>query len=184
MLRQSESCGRSNRREPPKRLRCHGLVLCALALPACGTTGGSPSFDDYNPSSELARAAISASLLAWRDGHPRGPASALGRVVEVSDSERDPKRPLRSFAILGPVGIEDRPGFAVRLDLANPDESLEARYVVVGRNPVWVFRREDYERISHWEHKMEKDESGDGTDEPPATEPVVPPTVPSDPPHE
>jgi hypothetical protein len=28
------------------------------------------------------------------------------------------------------------------------------RYNVLGRDPIWVFRLEDYEMISHWEHPM------------------------------
>ncbi len=29
------------------------------------------------------------------------------------------------------------------------------RFLVVGIDPILVFRQEDYELISHWEHKMD-----------------------------
>ena len=44
--------------------------------------------------------------------------------------------------------------FAVRLSLENPPEVQVVRYLVVGNDPLWVFRQEDYEMISHWEHPM------------------------------
>lgn len=126
-----------------------------IALAGCGGFTAGSRTDSFVPSPELARAALDASLTAWQAGKPTGPASALGTRVEVSDSERDPARPLRRFAILGPIGTDDQRGFAVRLAFDNPPETRVTRYLVVGTNPVWVFRQEDYERISHWEHAMD-----------------------------
>jgi hypothetical protein len=108
----------------------------------------------YVPSPELAAAALDASLRAWRDGQPAGPVRAQGRSVEVSDSERLSGRRLKAYAILGPIGLEGPRGFAVRLALDAPPEESTVRYLVVGLDPIWVFRQEDYERISHWEHKV------------------------------
>jgi hypothetical protein len=138
----------------------------------------------YVPEPELARSALSASLRAWRDGHPAGPASVAGVAVEVSDSGRDPARPLREFHILGPIGTDQRRCFAVRLSFDDPADERTERYLVMGRNPIWVFRQDDYDRISHWEHKME-DEAREDDDAPDSTHEALhahdPP--PSDVPH-
>jgi hypothetical protein len=52
--------------------------------------------------------------------------------------------------------------FAVRLILGEPREIVATRYLVLGLDPLWVFRQEDFERMLHWEHKM------DGTAGPPS----------------
>jgi hypothetical protein len=136
-------------------------LLAALAA-GCGTSGGNRSPDAFVPPVETARSALEASLRAWRGGHPAGPAEASGTRVEVWDSERDPARPLKSFEILGPVDADRARGFAVRLAFDGPPEEEVVRYLVLGQDPLWVFRQEDYERISHWEHKMEEvDEAED-----------------------
>jgi hypothetical protein len=44
--------------------------------------------------------------------------------------------------------------FTVKLTLEDPATELKARYVVVGIDPVWVFRQEDYDMLSHWDHPM------------------------------
>jgi hypothetical protein len=60
-----------------------------------------------------------------------------------------------SFQILAQSDIENARQFTVRLNFEH--EPLLVRYNIVGRQPVWVFRQEDYEMISHWEHKMEEE---------------------------
>lgn len=52
-----------------------------------------------------------------------------------------------------PIG-KARP-FAVRLVLDKPSETVATRYLVMGQDPLWVFRQEDFERMLHWEHKMD-----------------------------
>jgi hypothetical protein len=153
-------------------------VLLLIVVSGCNDpTQSGVGPEAFVPTPELARAALSASLQSWRDGRPRGPvtvnAPALAVTVEVSDSYRSPDRPLQAFEILGPVGTSDVRGFAVRLSFDNPREEQVVRYLVVGKNPLWVFRQEDYERISHWEHKIKEDE-----------EPAIPPSPPpKSPPH-
>lgn len=144
-----------------------------LALPAtlalslfagCEPSGPRPAPDAFVPAPELARSALAASLQAWRDGRPTGPASVAGVAVEVSDSGRDPARPLRGFTILGPIGADDRRCFAVRLTFDDPAGERTERYLVMGRNPIWVFRQDDYDRISHWEHEVEDEAEEDAPD--------------------
>ena len=70
---------------------------------------------------------------------------------------------------VGPLGAVDnvRP-FAVRLLLDTPAETITTRYLVVGQDPLWVFRQEDYELILHWEHKMTDEERGSSPESPTA----------------
>lgn len=156
----------------PAAFRRVGAVL-ALVGAGCGGPGAASPGDAFTPSPGLARAALDASLAAWKAGRPAGPATAMGTRVEVSDSDRRPDRPPTDYEILGPIGAEGDPrGFAVRLTFADPPEQAVVRYLVIGRDPVWVFRREDYDRISHWEHRM--DPEADEAEAPPAQDHPTP----------
>jgi len=111
------------------------------------------------PEVGLARTSLATALDAWKAGRPAG-GGLLGEkpgvgVVDTLQAER----PLIDYEIQGALFPlpEARP-FAVRLTLGSPREVLPVRYVVLGEDPIWVFRLEDYELILHWEHKMTEDE--------------------------
>ena len=82
---------------------------------------------------------------------------------------------MRSFAILGESDAENVRQFTVRLQIEGEDAPRLVRYNLLGRDPVWVFRLEDYEMISHWEHPMNEDAppaaSGSAGGAPPARGP-------------
>ena len=52
--------------------------------------------------------------------------------------------------------------FAVKLDLSNPKESIKTEYIVVGIEPLSVFREEDYEMVMRWDHYMPAESSSTG----------------------
>ncbi len=130
-----------------------GLALTA-AIAGCGA--GADRDPPFLPSSPEARAAVERTLSAWRDARPPLPDSFDSPGVRFVDTTRRPGQALRDFQIVGERGEPNARQFTVRLTLDPPaDESTTlVRYNVFGRNPVWVFRLEDYERISHWEHEM------------------------------
>jgi hypothetical protein len=139
------------------------IAILAVVLNGCDAPTPAERTDVFRPEADLAEAALKASLQAWREGRVGGPASALSRKVEVSDSYRSAGRPLKAYQVLGAVGSDEIRSFAVRLSFENPPEDEVVRYVVIGNDPLWVFRQEDFERIAHWEHKM-KEESEAGSD--------------------
>ena len=49
--------------------------------------------------------------------------------------------------------------FTVKLECENPTGRRTARYVVVGIDPLWVFRQEDFDKMAHWEMDMTHDEA-------------------------
>ena len=148
-------------RTPAKR----EVVLLALVLmTGVALTSGCRDEPDLMvpPPIELSRSSLAKALEAWKAGSPAG-GKLLGSspgigVVDTLQAERR----LIDFEIVGPLFAlpEARP-FAVRLTVDSPREVLPVRYVVLGRDPIWVFRQEDYELILHWEHKMPKDDSKD-----------------------
>ena len=42
----------------------------------------------------------------------------------------------------------------MKLKLSNPTAEKRERYVIVGIDPLWIFRQEDYDLLLHWEHQM------------------------------
>jgi hypothetical protein len=59
-----------------------------------------------------------------------------------------------SFKILGQTEVKNARHFTVRLNLQGEESPELVKYHVVGRDPVWVFRLDDYNMLSHWEHDM------------------------------
>lgn len=130
------------------------LVVClVLSYSGCRAR----SAEDFVPSADLARSAMAASLEAWQSG--RSQVAPIGGSeaqisVELVDNFRAPGRALVGFEILGEAPATNARGFVVRLKLTNPPEELKCRYVVLGIDPLWVFRQEDYDMLAHWDHAM------------------------------
>jgi hypothetical protein len=150
--------------------RLAAILLLAIAA-GCRT---SDEDGPFVPSPAVAAGAVGKALDAWVAGRPAS-VGPEGKPPEIGlvDSDRIGGRTLRGYEILGPIDLGIGRGFTVRLDLepTGPDDSPETvvRYVVFGQGPVWVFRLEDYERIAHWEHKMDPDEEGEPAPAEPAT---------------
>jgi hypothetical protein len=151
---------RTSGRPPSSRpLRWLGSLTCWVMVAAgpagCNGWNASPTSPGYLPGWAEARQSLESALSAWRDAPSPLPDSFDSPAVIFVDQQRRPGQRLRSFAILGQSEVENARQFTVRLHLDQEESPLLVRYNVVGRNPVWVFRLEDYERISHWEHPMD-----------------------------
>jgi hypothetical protein len=157
-------------------IRLTFVALFAAGLAGCQAQPGEAEQIRLVPSTEKARSALAAALSAWKEGRLGTSISSTNPKVEVVDSYRKPERALKAFEILGPIEVERARCFAVKLSIANPDEEQVVRYLVFGEDPIWVFRQEDFERLSHWEHKMEEAEPGKPPPEPQAPSgPEAPP---------
>ncbi len=141
-------------RKDQRRTRIAVLVASVCAF-GCDR-GPSRSLDA--PDEAPALKALQLSLASWQGGR-RDSGGLIGEepAVGVVDSLR-PDRPLISFEVFEPSRADGTARvFAVRLQLGEPSEEIHTRYQVVGRDPLWVFRQEDYDLILHWEHKMPAD---------------------------
>jgi hypothetical protein len=134
-------------------MRKFDTMVWITCLPfVLGGCGGQPKpvegYERFIPEPAIARKTLAAMLDEWRDG--RDPTT-----VNVVDKHRLPGQRLVRHEILGEVATDGARGFAVRLTLENPNEEPVVRYFVIGVDPIWVFRQEDFELISHWMHPME-----------------------------
>ena len=139
----------------PRRV---GVWFLPLLMLGCGLRDRRPSEPSYLPDPAAARRAVEAALEAWRNADPSAPTPDPPGVKFV-DQHRKPGRRLLQFQVLGEVAVENARQFTARLELDGEPEPVLVRYIVFGIRPTWVFRLEDYELISHWEHKMDEPEA-------------------------
>jgi hypothetical protein len=104
--------------------------------------------EDFTPAADNARRALEAALKYWQEGHPPGTVPGTAPVVEVIDTKWKGGQKLQTFEILQ----EETPGpgpryFTVRI---TPPRGApqEVRYVIVGIDPIWVYREADYKKIA------------------------------------
>ena len=134
------------------------ILLAGTCVLLVGCGGRTTSSILSVPDTKEARAALDASLAVWRDRLEPDP-GLIGThpTIGTVDTQRFQLR-LAEYEILGPLAVQDRARpFAVRLVFTGNPQPVETRYLVIGKDPLWVFSRADYERILHWEHPMEAD---------------------------
>jgi hypothetical protein len=141
-------------------VRCLAAAVLAACCAGCGKD---TSFERYTPSEARARQALEAALTTWKQGESPGHIELSPGAVELVDTGRQPGQRLRDFTILGEVPGDASRCFAVRLQLDDPPEEKRMRFVVVGLDPVWVFRYQDFEILTHWGQCVEEDKSRDST---------------------
>ena len=136
-------------------------VAAALLLLAAGCREPAADPARFYPPRDRAQAALETALTGWQQGAVAGTVpGATDPVIQFVDSHHPSGQRLRGYTILGLAPGDGPRVFTVRLTVDGSSEGVRARYVVFGVDPVWVFRHEDYEMMSHWDHPMTKDGSG------------------------
>jgi hypothetical protein len=133
----------------------HGVRVfsCTVGIFALGAVCGCGSSNArYEPSADQARTALEAALKTWVAGQPASAVEATP-AVRVVDSGWQNGQQLASFEVLSEKdGDDGAKEFTVRLTLKGTSkkpkaEGKDVRYVVHGRDPVWVYNAEDYRRV-------------------------------------
>jgi hypothetical protein len=106
------------------------------------------------PPVDKARSVLETALKAWQADGGVGALPNTQPVIFVSDCSRKPGQKLDQFEILGEAPGDSPRCFAVRLVLANPREELTTRYIILGIDPIQVYRHEDFEMLLHWDHAV------------------------------
>jgi len=127
------------------------VLLIALTCVGCSSHQRA---EDFVPAEAAARRALEVYLEAWQRGHGAVEVPNTSPRVMGADSLHATGRKLERFTVVGPTPSEAPRCFAVRLNLGSPTEEVRERYVVVGLDPIWVFRYPDYEMLMHWDHPM------------------------------
>jgi len=119
-------------------------ALACLLLLATGCGGGQRSEKDYLPAEQKARAALETALGAWQNGQPIGQIAGADGAVQVVDSEWKAGKKLAGYQVLKAEPENGPPRFAVKIQVQGARER-EVRYVVMGIDPLWVYREDDYQ---------------------------------------
>ena len=132
-------------------------VVGALALGAllAASSGCESDKARYAPTMDLARKSLEAALTAWREGRPIGALEGDTPPVRVVDSSWRSGEKIETFQVLGEGDADGRKEFTVRLTMKEPRGEKEARYIVHGRDPIWVYRGEDFARAMDMDHQPE-----------------------------
>jgi hypothetical protein len=121
-----------------------GLVIAGVGvglLPGCGS-----GHARYTPTSTEARSSLETALTAWREGKPPTTID-VKPPVHVIDSTWQGGQQIESFTIGDEQDVGDgTKQFAVKLVTKPKRSEQEVKFVVHGRDPVYVFREEDYVR--------------------------------------
>jgi hypothetical protein len=120
-------------------------LLCGLlAVVACGCFAR--GYDKYIPSEDKARQVLEAALNAWKEGKKPGVIEGAPVAAEAVDSRWRAGQKLREYEILSEEPNSGGPRvFSVRLTMDKPSgQSVTVRYFIVGKEPLWVYREDDY----------------------------------------
>lgn len=131
---------------------CTGLLFGCTSRSSTGSKDASA--DRFVPDAIAAEAALHAVFEAWRRGIPPGEVPETSPTIYVTDTFRQPGETLVDYRILGEVPSEKKRCYAVELRYS-PERAERTRFLVVGIDPLWVFRLEDAENLAHWEHKTD-----------------------------
>jgi hypothetical protein len=129
------------------------LIACLGSLWGCSQK---PDPQRFVPAPEVARQAVESVLSSWKEGQPVGLIADTTPQVHITDSHRKQGQKLNAYRILGEVPGNAPRCFAVKLTYSHPTAEERARFVVLGIDPLWVFRHEDLDFLSHWDHPMEE----------------------------
>jgi len=124
--------------------RLLGIAAVLVFLTGCGRADRTQL--DILPSPDKARTALEVGLTAWVNGQKPDKIEAGAQSVQVVDHIWRDGGQLMRFEI---VQAEDKPGprwFSVKLMLKDAPEPQQVLYAVVGLNPLWVYREEDFLR--------------------------------------
>jgi hypothetical protein len=122
-----------------------GSLVAALCL---GLLAGCDSgYERYTPSSNEARASLEAALSTWREG--KLPTDVdVKPPVRVNDSIWSSGQQIESFSIGDEQDVGDgTKQFVVKLVTKPKKAEQEVKYIVHGRDPVYVYREDDYMRL-------------------------------------
>lgn len=125
-----------------------GVILGTVVVIAAGCGKSKEGYGRYVPSEETARNSLRAALDAWKQGGKPGQITTVSPTVQVVDSVWQEGGKLGSYEIVGGEEGDGPRWFSVRLKLVGSNAEQVVRYVVVGREPIWVYREADYKKAT------------------------------------
>jgi hypothetical protein len=130
-----------------KRLPYALLSLAVMASLSCGLGCSGNTHAAFLPPEQIARQALEAALSAWQSGAPPGKIEGETSDIQALDFKWRAGHKLASYEILDAEPGDSGPTwFTVKLVMKTPPGEVKARYAVIGKDPLWVYREEDYKQ--------------------------------------
>jgi hypothetical protein len=79
--------------------------------------------------------------------------------IQIVDTQRQQGQRLLSYDVISEDSLDVGRRYQVKVELDNPNAQQTLRFVVVGIDPLLVFRQEDYDMLAHWDMAMPATES-------------------------
>jgi hypothetical protein len=127
-----------------------GTLVVGTALAGCGESAPDP--EGFLPSADVARRALELALNTWQSGGQPNRIQADSLTVQPVDLNWKSGKQLAAFTILQEETHQKPPRFTVRLTWKDNTEEV-VHYVVVGRDPIWLFRQQEFERVARMDHE-------------------------------
>ena len=107
----------------------------------------------YTPTEQSSRAALVQALDQWKSDEAA--AFIKGKPsVQIVDTGRQQGQRLVAYDIISDESLDVGRRYHVKVKLDNPNAEQTLQYVVVGIDPLLVFRQEDYDMLAHWDMSM------------------------------
>lgn len=127
-----------------RRLSSLTMAVAALASLIIGCQGA--THDKYVTETTDARGALEAGLAAWASGEPHQTVKSFTTPVDVYDARWRKGDKLERFEIVEELPGDPHPSFRVKVHFSGKDQEEETTYLVMGIDPIMVYRSEDYHR--------------------------------------
>ncbi len=132
---------------PNALLKLTGSICIVAILWMTIGCSGAPE-KKYLPASGTARGALDAALKKWKSGEAHAPVTGFSVPIDVFDARWQKGKKLESYEILSEEESDGPKTFIVKMKLDEDKEEKEVKYLIVGKNPLLVFREQDYNKAS------------------------------------
>lgn len=120
------------------------FLSCATVwIPGCGS-----GEEKYIPSESTAREALDAALTAWKSGQAHGTVKSFAVPIDTFDARWQAGGKLETFEVVREEAFEGPRKFVVNMKLVDDKSAEEVVYLIVGNDPLLVFRQQDYDKAS------------------------------------
>ncbi len=126
------------------------LSLCVGGLVLSTGCGPGGKNEDFTPGADKAKKALVAALDSWKSGKAPGSIPDTNPKVEVVDWQWRQGVKIKDYEIVGDAPPAQGTGprtFTVKLSLTS-GETFETNYMVIGIDPLWIYRKEDFAKLS------------------------------------
>lgn len=122
------------------------MCVLGLILSLTGCYGG--GHEKFIPSVQSARDALETALQAWKEGQPYKEIDSFEPKIQPVESRWQQGKKLIDFEIVEELEKESSKQFRVKLTLEGDKAPEETTYVVLGKDPLYVYWLTDYEQSS------------------------------------